>query len=84
MKLKFRMLRNLASWTPRSKPQRVILEGQYVRLEPLNAEKHEQSLFEASTPPDLEKRFFYMLTTPSKDRKDFSVSQSFTMRNFLK
>lgn len=36
----------LANWLPRQRPQRIILEGQRCRLEPLNR-KHAEALFQA-------------------------------------
>lgn len=74
MRLSAAMIRNLSSWTPRPNPSRVTLEGRYVRLEPLSVAKHEQALFEASTPPEAHSLFFYMLTDPPQDRECFHVS----------
>ncbi|TIY07724.1 MAG: GNAT family N-acetyltransferase, partial [Mesorhizobium sp.] len=34
------MSENLKNWQPRPRPQRKVLEGRTVRLEPLNAEQH--------------------------------------------
>lgn len=41
-------------------PDRVILDGHYCRLEPLDAEQHCDALFAASTPPDAARRFRYL------------------------
>lgn len=35
-------------WTPARRPDRVRLQGQYVALEPINAERHASALFEAA------------------------------------
>lgn len=40
-------------------PERVVLEGRYCRLEPLEA-RHAAELFEVSTPPDAKARFRYL------------------------
>lgn len=56
----------LASWTARPRPQRVVLEGRYCRLEPLHA-RHADTLFAASAAPGAEERFRY-LWEPAPDR----------------
>ena len=47
----------------RSGPQRVVLDGRYVRLEPL-APRHAADLFAAATPPDAIGRFAYLPVDP--------------------
>lgn len=42
------------------RPQRVVLDGRYCRLEPLDLERHAQGLYGASTPPDAAARFRYL------------------------
>lgn len=37
----------LPGWTPRPAPERVVLDGGYCRLEPLDAERHADELYEA-------------------------------------
>jgi RimJ/RimL family protein N-acetyltransferase len=44
-------------------PQRIVLEGRYVRLEPL-APKHAQDLFAAASVPDAMQRFAYLPVDP--------------------
>lgn len=55
---------DLSQWTPRATPQRQTLEGQYVRLEPLCANRHGADLFAASTPQDADQRFAWLPETP--------------------
>src|SRR5690606_39475617 len=43
---------DLQNWTPRPQPERKVLEGRYVRLEPLNPGKHGDELFAASSVED--------------------------------
>lgn len=50
---------------PRPRPGRVTLEGQYVRLEPLNAERHYTSLLNASTQAGEAERFRYLFDEPA-------------------
>jgi RimJ/RimL family protein N-acetyltransferase len=54
---------------PAARPQRVVLEGRYCRLEPLDPESHTAELFEAATPPDAAARFRY-LPVPAPKVKD--------------
>ncbi len=61
----------LADWTPRLRPDRVVLEGSHVRLEPLSASAHGDGLFEASTVPDADTRFRWLPEYPPGRRADF-------------
>ena len=45
---------------PAPRPQRCVLDGRYCRLEPIDAERHRDALFAASTPPDAAQRFRYL------------------------
>lgn len=45
---------------PAQRPERVVLEGRYCRLEPLEAGRHGEALFKAATPPDAERRHRYL------------------------
>ena len=61
---------DLAHWTPRPRPERVTLEGRYVRLEPLNAAAHGDGLFEASSVPDGASRFRWLPEVPPSGRSE--------------
>lgn len=54
---------------PAACPQRVVLEGRYCRLEPLDSESHTIGLFAAATPPDAAARFRY-LPVPAPTSKE--------------
>lgn len=54
----------LTHWTPRPLPERRILEGRYCRLEPLDAARHGDQLFEASMAPGAEARHRYLFESP--------------------
>ncbi|HSQ05827.1 MAG TPA: GNAT family N-acetyltransferase, partial [Burkholderiales bacterium] len=54
----------LADWRPRPRPGRVVLEGQYCRLEPLEPARHGDQLFAASMAPGAEERFRYLFDVP--------------------
>jgi RimJ/RimL family protein N-acetyltransferase len=62
---------NLENWQPRPQPERKVLEGRYVRLEPLSAEKHGDDLFEASSVPDADGRFAWLFDYPPQTRAAF-------------
>lgn len=62
----------LPDWRPRPRPERVVLEGRYCRLEPLDPARHADALFAASTAPGAEDRFRY-LWEPVPDRALFDV-----------
>ena len=50
----------VANPQPASVPERVVLQGRYARLEPLDPDTHRDDLFAASSPPDRSTRFRYM------------------------
>jgi RimJ/RimL family protein N-acetyltransferase len=62
---------DLSTWTDRSRPARKILDGRYVRLEPLDAGAHGQDLFEASSVADAETRFRWLMDEPPRSLADF-------------
>lgn len=53
-------MQDLSQWTARVLPERKILEGRTVRLEPLDVAKHGQGLFEASSIEDANTRFTWL------------------------
>lgn len=61
----------LSAWTPRERPRREALEGRFVRLEPLDAARHGDGLFEASTTPDADERFRWLGEYPPPGRQAF-------------
>ncbi|RUV70160.1 MAG: N-acetyltransferase [Mesorhizobium sp.] len=65
------MSENLKNWQPRPRPQRKVLEGRTVRLEPLNAEQHGDGLFDASSVPDIDGRFAWLFDYPPESRVAF-------------
>lgn len=65
------MAADLADWTPRPRPARVPLEGRYVRLEPLDAARHGDGLYAASSVPDIGGRFRWLPETPVDNRAAF-------------
>lgn len=53
-------MQDLSQWTERPLPERKVLEGRTVRLEPLDVERHGQGLFEASSVDDANTRFTWL------------------------
>jgi RimJ/RimL family protein N-acetyltransferase len=62
---------DLTNWTPRPRPERVVLEGRYVRLEPLDPARHGDELFEAGSGPAAEDLWRYLGERPFPDRASF-------------
>lgn len=62
---------DLQNWTPRLKPERKVLEGRYVRLEPLDPQKHGDELFAASSVTDADQRFTWLFEFPPATRAEF-------------
>ena len=58
------MARDLPNWTPRPRPSRVIIDGRYARLEPVDPTQHAVDLFDQSVAPGVEERFRYLFDTP--------------------
>jgi len=62
---------DLDHWTPRERPGRRVLEGRYVRLEPLDAVRHGEDLYKACSGPAAADLFRYLFETPPADRPSF-------------
>ncbi len=58
------VVENLSNWSGRPPVQKTVLEGRYVRLEPLQAQLHGEELFAASTMEDADDRFLYLPEYP--------------------
>ena len=61
----------LANPDPARAPGRIVLEGRYARLEPLDPGRHGDDLHAASAPPDRAARFRYMPELPPDTREFF-------------
>lgn len=64
-------MQDLSNWTARPAPRLEPVEGRFVRLEPLSADRHGQDLFEASSVPDALERFRYLGELPPKSLDEF-------------
>lgn len=65
------MPQDLSKWTPRQIPERQVIEGRYVRLEPLDAEQHGSDLFRASSVADAGDRFRWLPEYPAQKETEF-------------
>jgi RimJ/RimL family protein N-acetyltransferase len=61
----------LGNWQPRPRPDRVVLKGRYVRLEPLSATAHGDGLFAASAVPDADNKFAWLSEHSPSSHDDF-------------
>jgi len=64
------MTADLSHWTPRAAPPRVVLEGHYCRLEPLDPARHADGLFAALMGEGTERDHLYLFET-NMNRADF-------------
>ena len=62
------MTEDLSRWTARPRPERKPMEGRYARLEPLDAARHGDGLFEASSVSDIDQRFRWLFDHPPDSR----------------
>ncbi|QDC00570.1 GNAT family protein [Mesorhizobium sp. 8] len=65
------MSEDLKDWQPRPRPERKVMEGRLVRLEPLSAARHGDDLFAVSSVPDAMERFRWLPDYPPKTRAEF-------------
>ena len=61
----------VADPSPAPRPECVVLDGRFCRLEPLDPARHGDDLFRASTPPDAAARFIYLFEEPPTTRAAF-------------
>lgn len=65
------MAQDLSNWQPRPRPQRIAMDGRFVRLEPLDPARHGDDLYEAATAGDSDGRFRYLGETTPESRAAF-------------
>ncbi len=61
---------SLIHWSPRKLPKRIVMDGRYARLEPIDPKRHGDSLFAASMAPGAADRHRWLFETPM-DREQF-------------
>lgn len=60
----------LADPSPALRPERIVLDGRYCRLEPLDPARHGDQLWQAVTVPDADSRFLYLPVAAPKLRAE--------------
>ncbi|MGJ8583961.1 MAG: GNAT family N-acetyltransferase [Marinosulfonomonas sp.] len=65
------MAEDMAHWTARKRPERIVFEGRFVRLEPLKAAQHSDGLYTASNVADSAAKFEWLGETPPTDAVSF-------------
>ncbi len=63
----------LSNLSPARRPERVVLEGHWCRLEPIDPARHGNDLFAASTPPDAARRFRYLFDAVVETRAELDA-----------
>ena len=64
--------RDLTGWQGVARPERVVLEGRYARLEPLDAGKHGSQLLASAQAPGADDRFRYLFEETPGDLAEFT------------
>ncbi len=64
-------MEKLNGWSGVRRPSRIVIDGRYVRLEPLDAQKHDLELFESAEQPGADDRFRYLFDDPPADHAAF-------------
>ncbi len=62
---------DLTDWAGREPVEKKVFEGRFVDLEPLDADRHGQGLFEASSMSDADDRFRYLPEIPAESLEGF-------------
>ncbi|MCB8879019.1 GNAT family N-acetyltransferase [Acidisoma cellulosilytica] len=64
---------SLSDWAGVPRPERITLDGQYTRLEPLDPLRHTPDLFDAASAPGAEDRFRYLFESEPADEAEFAA-----------
>ncbi len=64
---------DLSAWNGVPRPERIVLDGRYARLEPLDPARHGADLFRSAQQPGSEDRFRYLFETTPSDAAAFSA-----------
>ncbi|CAH0391146.1 unnamed protein product [Bemisia tabaci] len=63
---------DLSVWKGGPRPERITLEGRYVRIEPLDPRRHGDDLYAATMAPGVEERLRYLTVHPPAWLEDYS------------
>jgi RimJ/RimL family protein N-acetyltransferase len=64
---------DLSDWKGVPRPERIVLEGRYARLEPLDPAKHGDDLLASALEPGADDRFRYLFEEKPADMASFSL-----------
>jgi len=64
-------MQDLKNWKPCERPYKKVMEGRYVRLEPLNIAEHGDGLYEAAIAGDSDGRFRWLPEVTPETREAF-------------
>ena len=64
---------DLSNWTGTQRPERIVLNGRYARLEPLNAASHGPGLLASAQEPGGDDRFRYLFDNAPADAADLAL-----------
>lgn len=67
------LMEDLSNWNGCPRPDGRVLEGHFVRLEKLDAKKHGDGLFAASSMCDADDRFRWLFEYPPQSREEFQA-----------
>lgn len=65
------MQEDMTGWTARPRPERQTIDGRYVRLEPLDRERHGHGLYVASAVADADQKFRWLGEQPPVSEAEF-------------
>jgi RimJ/RimL family protein N-acetyltransferase len=65
------VISDLSLWNGVPRPERVVLDGRYARLEPLSIDRHEADLFASACEPGADARFAYLFDEVPADDATF-------------
>lgn len=64
---------DLSNWRAVARPEHIALQGAYVRLEPLNADRHQRDLYRSAQEYGAEERFRYLFDPVPSDEASFAL-----------
>ncbi len=64
---------DLSNWRGVSRPERLVFDGRYARLEPLDPARHGADLLASTQAPGAEDRFRYLFEEPPIDKAAFAA-----------
>jgi len=67
---------DLSNWNGVPHPQRIVLDGRYARLEPLDAGRHESALLQSAQEPGAYNRFRYLFEDAPGDAIDRQIDNA--------